>query len=351
VTVVSPTGQNIPVKIINKSEEVKIVEFVPTITGHYKTSILYGGEQVSSSPITFAVSSKELKQNDTRAMGNGLEVAQRGKETSFVVFSPACPNVQIEPFDDSGERIEPKIKALNNNEWKITYTILSVGKYEIRASCPNKGPLSGSPWIVSCVDTSKVQPVNGWSGSLDQNGRLILPVKMIFETTGAGPGELEARLDGIEIKVEKLSNERFKIYIPADGLNPGEHDFDLTWNSLTVSQCPVTAFVTSQQAADKIHLTGRGLSIAQTNETNHFTIDAKQAEPLGGRPEVTLVYQDGFSIPVTINQPKLDEPIFEAFFNPPKSSQGPLNLSVKWGGRLIKGCPLSIPVGKNLKSF
>lgn len=347
VTVLSPTGQNIPVNVFSKSDEIKMVEFVPTVAGHYKTTILYGGEQVSSSPITFAISSASTK-NDARAMGNGLEVAQRGKETSFVVFSPSAPNVQIEPFDVEGERIEPKIKALGNNEWKIFYTILSVGKYEIRASCANKGPLSGSPWIVSCVDSTKVLPVNGWSESLDQDGRLILPVKMIFETNGAGPGELECRLDGTEIKAEKLTNDRFKVYIPADGLTPGEHDFDLTWNGLTVSQCPVTAFVTSQQAADKILLTGRGLSVAQTGETNHFTIDATQAEPLGGRPEVTLVYQDGFSIPVTLNQPKLDESIFEAFYTPPKSSQGPLNLSVKWGGRLIKGCPLSIPVGSSV---
>lgn len=271
VSVLSPTAQNVPVNVINKSEDSKIVEFIPNATGHYKMSILYGGEQINSSPLTFAVSSSGNK-SDARAMGNGLEVSRVNKETSFIVYCPLAPNVQIERFDGQGERIEPKVKSLGNNEWKIFYTILSVGTYEIRASCPNRGPLPGSPWNVSCVDSTKVQPIGGWGSLLDSEGRLILPARITFETTDAGPGELTCVVDGNEINVEKLSEERFKVYIAADGQTPGEHNFDLTWSGVSVSQCPGRAFVTSQQAADKVTLTGRGISSAQSGENAHFTI-------------------------------------------------------------------------------
>lgn len=345
ITVMSPTNQNVPVNIMSKSDEIKIIEFTPQTAGHYKMTLLYGGEQIKS-PITFAVSSSSNNLKDARAMGNGLEVAHRGKETSFVVYCPAAPNVQIEHFDGQGERIEPKIKLLGNNEWRIYYTILSVGRYEIRASCPNRGPLPGSPWTVCCVDSNKVVPSSGWGSLLDSDGRLILPARIVFETLEAGPGELLCTVDNNEINVEKITDEKFKIHIPAEGLAAGEHNLDLTWSGVSVSQCPGTCFVTSQQAADKVTLTGRGLTSAQLGEQAHFTIDATQIP--GGKPEVSLTYQDGFSIPVALNQPRPDEPIWLASYTPPKSSQTPLSLAVKWGGRLIKGCPFSISVGSSV---
>lgn len=343
-SVLSPSGQNVPVTVTNKDDG-KLIEFIPTTAGHYKCIVLYGGDQVRA-PITFAVSSNNVK-SDARAIGNGLEVAHRGKEASFNVFCPSPPNVQIENSDGKGERIEPRTKLLGNNEWKIMYTILSVGRYEIRASCPNRGPLPGSPWSVVCVDNTKVVPSNGWGSFLDVDGRLILPAKIVFETIDAGPGELVCTVDGSEINVEKLSEGKFKVYIPADGLAPGEHNFDLSWSGMSISQCPMKAFVTSQQAADKVLLTGRGLSVAQLGETAHFTIDATQVVPVGGKPEIMLTYQDGFSIPVSLNQTRA-EPVWLASYTPPKTSQGPLSLTVKWGGRLIKGCPFSIAIGSSV---
>lgn len=347
VSILSPTGQNVPVTVTSQEDaDQTLVEFVPTISGHYKCTVLYGGEQVKM-PITFAVLSTTMK-SDVRAIGNGLETAHRGKETSFNVFCPSPPNVQIEHFESNGERIEPKIKLLGNNEWRIMYTILSVGRYEIRASCPNRGPLPGSPWNVVSVDSTKVVPTHGWSSHLDSDGRLILPAKIIFEANEAGPGELICTIDGNELNVEKLGDNKFKVIIGADNLTAGEHDFDLSWSGMSINQCPVTAFVTSQQAADKVSLTGRGLSTAQINEAAHFTIDASQVTPSGGKPEVNVNYQDGFSIPVTLNQPRSEEPIWLASYTPPKSSQGPLNLNVKWGGRIIKGCPFTITVGSSV---
>lgn len=200
VLAVSPTGQNLPVQVIEQSDGQCIIEFTPNAPGHYKLIIMYGGEQITSSPITFAVSSNGGNNKlDARATGHGLEVASRGKETSFTVYCPTMPNVQIERLDEHSERIEPKIKSLGNNEWRVTYTILSVGKYDIRASCPNRGPLPGSPWSISCVDVNKVIPAGGWGSLLDSEGRLILPARIVFDTTQAGPGEMICTIDGRDL--------------------------------------------------------------------------------------------------------------------------------------------------------
>lgn len=195
---IAPNGQNIPVQAIQQADGQIIIEFIPNIPGHYKLHVLYGGEPINGSPLTFAVNGLDSNQleNQHISNGSGLEIAHRGKETSFTVYCPTMPNVQIERFDEQSERIEPKIKSLGNNEWRISYTILSVGKYDIRVSCPNRGPLFGSPWNISCVDSNKVIPIGGWAALLDEEGRLVLPARIVFDTLQAGPGELMCSVDG-----------------------------------------------------------------------------------------------------------------------------------------------------------
>ncbi|XP_005177800.1 filamin-C isoform X2 [Musca domestica] len=342
---VSPTNQNVPVHINEQSEGIYSVEFIPTQPGSYKLTLMYGGETLPSSPYTFTASTNGAR-TDSRAAGNGLEVCHRNKEASFIVYCPVQPNVQIERSDEFGERIEPKIKPLGNNEWRISYTILTVGRYEIRASCPNRGNLPGSPWHISCVESSKVAPVGGWGTLLDHEGRLILPARIVFDVENAGPGELNCTIDGVEIPVDKLPDGKLRLYINGDNMTPGEHDLELTWSGLTIVQCPRSAFVTGQQAADKVVLTGRGLAAAQAGEAAHFTIDATDAP--AGRPEVILVHQDNTSVPVSLAQPRPNEAIWMASYTPQKSSSGPLTLSVKWNGRLVKGCPLTVAVGSSM---
>ncbi|XP_016928916.3 filamin-B isoform X2 [Drosophila suzukii] len=342
---ISPSNQSIPVLIAEQSEGVYNVEFVPSQPGNYKLTLMYGGETIPSSPLNFTASSSGVR-NDARAAGHGLEVCHRNKEASFVVYCPIAPNVQIERLDEYGERIEPKIKALGNNEWRISYTILSVGKYEIRANCPNRGSLPGSPWHISCVESNKVTPVGGWGTLVDHDGRLILPARIIFDVENAGPGKLVCSIDGIEIPVDKLVDGKMCLNITGENLAAGEHDLDLTWSGLTITQCPRSAFVTGQQAADKVQLMGRGLAAAQAGEAAHFTIDASNAP--AGRPEVILTSQDNTSLPVSLAQPRPSENIWMASYTPLKSTTGTLNLSVKWNGRLVKGCPLTVAVGSSM---
>ncbi|XP_055852874.1 filamin-A isoform X2 [Episyrphus balteatus] len=342
---VSPSNQNLPVRVTEQSDGVYSVDFLPSVPGNHRLTVLYGGETVQGSPFNFTVSATGNK-GDTRAAGTGLEVCHRNKEASFVVYCPIAPNVQIERVDEFGERIEPKIKALGNNEWRISYTILSVGRYEIRASCPNRGSLPGSPWNVSCVEASKVTPVGGWGTLLDHEGRLILPARIVFDVDQAGPGELVCTIDGIEIPVDKLSDGKTRLFVSADNLAPGEHDLDLTWSGMSIVQCPRSAYVTAQQAADKVVLTGRGLAASQAGEAAHFTIDATNAP--AGRPEVILVHQDNTAVPVSLAQPRPNENIWLASYTPQKSSSGSLTLSVKWNGRLVKGCPLTVAVGSSM---
>lgn len=245
-------GQMVPVRITDSGDDHHIVEFTPHACETHRLSVTYGGEPLPGSPFQFDVctaaaaaaaqnhnnnknhngihssssnnnssshhnnnqssSSSVLARNDAnavRAAGTGLEVANRGREATFVVHCPGTPNVQIERVDEPGDRIEPKVKLISGSgagkgappsEWRVTYTVLAVGVYEVRVSCPNRGTLPGSPWRVNGVDTTKVMPVGGWGTHLDADGRLVLPARFVFDISAlAGPGELVCTVDGREL--------------------------------------------------------------------------------------------------------------------------------------------------------
>lgn len=149
--------------------------------------------------------------------------------------------------------------------------------------------------------------------------------------------------------MDKQADGKSRLYISADGLSPGEHNFDLTWSGIPISQSPRSAFVTSTQTSEKVVLSGRGLAAAQAGEVAHFTIDASQAPH--GRPEVLLHYQDNVTVPVSLVQQRPNEAIWLASYTPPKANGGPLNLEIKWNGRTVKGCPLAVVVGKFSKFY
>lgn len=144
--------------------------------------------------------------------------------------------------------------------------------------------------------------------------------------------------------VDKQADGKSRLYISSDGFSSGEHNFDLTWSGIPISQSPISAVVASSQTSEKVVLSGRGLAAAQAGDVAHFTIDATQAP--NGRPEVILHYQDNVTVPVSLSQQRPNEAIWLASYTPVKASGGPLNLLVKWNGRVVKGCPLAVVVGE-----
>lgn len=251
-----------------------VVEFTPHSCEPHRLTVTYGGEPVPGTPITFDVCSaadaaaavatpyanqshinNHNNQNNNnnnghsignlnngqhhsngngrngsgdsatiRASGTGLEVAHRAKEAAFTVFCPGTPNVQIERVDEAGDRVEPRVKLVaaagagsgnkgGASEWRVAYTLLSVGMYEIRVSCPARGALPGSPWRVNAVDTNKVMPVGGWGGHLDGDGRLVLPARFVFDISAqAGPGELVCTVDGRELGELINKTNQFEVW-------------------------------------------------------------------------------------------------------------------------------------------
>ena len=96
VTVTSPLGGELPLEIKRVAKErgeVDLVEFMPEAAGNYKFMILYGGEQVPGSPVTFAVEDK--RANELRVHGDGLANGQVNISFYFINHDTSLINLCI----------------------------------------------------------------------------------------------------------------------------------------------------------------------------------------------------------------------------------------------------------------
>ncbi|KAJ8980081.1 hypothetical protein NQ317_009437 [Molorchus minor] len=192
--------------------------------------------------------------------------------------------------------------------------------------------LPGSPFRPKIVDPSAVRLIGGWNQYLDDSGRIKLPAKLAFDISNAGPGILECKISGRKVNAEK-SGSRIRFDLSGEGLNAGEHDFDITFANIPLPEAPNTVVC----LGDQVVLTGRGLAQAQCGEPAVFTIDSSKAST--GNPEVTLHAADT-NIPVPVMISLAGEKIWRASYT--VTNPGNYLLSVLWAGRPVKGCPLIV---------
>lgn len=132
--------------------------------------------------------------------------------------------------------------------------------------------LPGSPFRPTAVDPSAVRLIGGWNQYLDDSGRIKLPAKLAFDISNAGPGALECRIEGRKVHSEKSGN-RVRFDLSSDGLNAGEHEFDMKFSNMSLPEIPKSVV----SLGDQVILTGRGLAQAQCGEPAVFNIDGSKA--------------------------------------------------------------------------
>lgn len=94
VTATSPLGRHLPIEVM-ASGEGELIEFVPTVPGKYKISILYGGTEIPDSPITFIAQESILP----KVSGNGLTRGIFNEPCYFVIDAKdiyGAPEIKID---------------------------------------------------------------------------------------------------------------------------------------------------------------------------------------------------------------------------------------------------------------
>lgn len=327
VIATNPIQQQVQVQHTIVSDDLVQVSFLPSMAGLYQVTVTYGGVPVKNSPLALGVGAIGPTP-PPRAVGKGLESAVVGERTSFTVSSAVQPRVQVESIDGI---IDAHIQCPKAGEFIVSYTPKWVGVYDIIISIgPNDLP--GSPFRPVVVDPSAVRLIGGWTQYLDDIGRIKLPAKLVFDTSNAGPGNLECKISGRKISPDKNGN-RFKFELSTEGLTAGESDFEMRFANLRLPETPNTAIALGAQVV----LNGKGLSQAQCGEPSVFTIDGSKAT--SGNPEVTLHAVDT-NVPIPVMLSLTGDKIWRATYT--INTPGNYLLSVLWAGRPVKGCPLMV---------
>jgi len=342
VTVTSPLGKNLPIDVTATTEDGEAIEFVPAVPGRYKLAILYGGQEVPGSPLTFVVEEEGV----ARVSGEGLTGGQVGQAATFQLDASGLmgePQVQVDGPDSVArttvEEHEPGL-------YTVTYTPREVGLFDARVLW-NGREVPGSPFHPKVVDPRKVRVIGGWESQQDREGRLELSVaeekKLVFDVAEAGPGKLRGEVRSgsnatIPCRVDQPSAARSRVsFVPQEA---GEHLLYLYWHDVPLPGSPFLAFADTQSASSdssRVVLRGHGLASARCGQEAEFTIDGSQAGP--GAPEVTM---SGVKADINVHLHPSGNNVYRAAYTP--SVAGAYLLNVAWSGRQIKGCPLKVTV-------
>lgn len=119
----------------------------------------------------------------------------------------------------------------------------------------------------------------------------------------------------------------------------GEHRVTIKHNGFALPWSPLKGWASDDAGqpaqTGKVKLTGVGLVRANCHENNFFIVDGSKARP--GVPTASLSsgHED-----INVELRPVAKEVYEACYVP--KTNGTYHLNVTWGGRLVKGCPLSI---------
>lgn len=127
VIVTNPLGQAIAVQQTELDNHLQQILFLPNLSGLYQVAVTYGGVPVKGSPLALGVGPVGPTP-PPRAVGKGLESAQVGERTSFIITSAIQPRVQIEAAEGS---VDAQMQCPRIGEYIVSYTPRWVGTYDI----------------------------------------------------------------------------------------------------------------------------------------------------------------------------------------------------------------------------
>ena len=292
VTVIYPVGDAYPIDIksLNGKNGIELVEFRPDVAGLYKFIILYGGQQIPESPISFPVKDLDRRSesrdseehNETsnlhlRAFGQGLQKGQVGLPCTFEVEqSRGEPLPEVIVLHPNSTIVDAKIEEVTDSRSdsvaggssissvRVVYVPDCTGIFLVHLR-QHSGETLEYPVNICCPNSIKI------IGGFDLSTSSFSPKLSKGEETvvglyigDAGPGKVEAELtppSGGKVKTDVVSKQdkaeiRFRPY------EEGDYHLYIRYSGFVLNFCPMTGFLDSGKKSastnGKVRLTGMG---------------------------------------------------------------------------------------------
>lgn len=285
---------SVPVNIQQK-DGIFSVEFTPTKSGKYLTSLLYGGitipfdQKIMVSPAIDFTKMKILNLN------SGLNYTNQLKE--FIVdLSRTGAKIDLNSMaitiiDPNGSSVAHKL-MLTGVVFEVLFTPKIVGQHKIHISYDDE-PIPGSPYAINVTnycDPSRVK-VSGDGVIRGVTGQLS---KFTIDTIDAGLGGLSLAVEGpAETKLKCIDSKCGSCKVEYTPTEAGEYEISIMFAKKHVPGSPFTVSVTNPVCPEKVRVFGPAIENQPiiAAEITHFNIDVSEAGP--GLVAVTINNRDG----------------------------------------------------------
>lgn len=330
ISIAGPNGQLIPNQVVTAAPGLLEVHYVPVNTGIHRVSVTYNGCSVATGlPSQFNV----VDIDKVTVRGDGLGLVQCGKVATFIINAPDAHRKDIDVCirGANGKELIPNITEFATGNFRVEYTPLSVGVYEVHVSYFGK-EISCSPYQVKAWDASRVLLADVSMGQVGIESSFKVVV------SEAGEGVLEISLTdplGHLLANQVLPVEPGVLEVVYTPKVTGIHKGHVTFNREKVSASPFTFLVIDP---NNVSCWGDGLTCAAVNKIATFCITAPQAQTQD--VSVKVIGPTGNEVFSRLTQTGAGT--FKVDYSP--TVAGVYLVNVFYYGRIIPSCPIQVNV-------
>ena len=269
VTADGPSTEGEPSSlVVNPSEkgnpEVYDIVYVPTAMGQHRVFLLWSGDKIPGSPLTFEVGDRSKMQR-----------FPYGKPVTLDITASSAKNLDAHAIhEDTNTKSKVKVNKEKNGQFKLAFQPKTPGVYAIHVSL-KKNPIPGSPFRILYLgpsDPSKVKVVD-----FSNKGTVNVPFQFSIDAEEAGTGELAVNLEGPgDVKDSDITftpQEESSCYdVSYTPKTSGEHQFHITWAGKPLPSGPFLTDIADDTPNCETVLAGKATNIVEVGKPATVTL-------------------------------------------------------------------------------
>ena len=237
-------------KIANNHDGTFTVSLSPWHIGKNEIQILWGGNSIPETPISFEVV-KSIEASDITAAGSGLKQAFVDSETSVVINAIESGLVEqgildaaFECGEDEDEEDIPLIEITDEGEGMYNLSLLPVreGTFALHITYDNQH-ISNSPFTIEVLGAPNSGKCKVFGEAMEKKPAFFAlnkPIKFSVDTSEAGSGNINisaVQPNGISVKVNTI-NEDDLYHLKLDPTEVGHYQVKVKWDGEAVPGSP-----------------------------------------------------------------------------------------------------------------
>ncbi|KAL7301856.1 hypothetical protein TKK_0005461 [Trichogramma kaykai] len=316
---ISARGHNIPTQVTPQGNARFSVGFVPFEACEHLVNIAFNKRTVPGCPIVARVA----PDAHVTVSGQALSSAPLGRQSALTLSNVAgsLEDLEVNVEGPNGQAVPAQVTDNKDTTCTVSFTPRIVGEHRISVSHRNQ-PVLGSPFSCKVYDVAAIKVKDA------KRGVIGLPVTFLVETSQAGPGNLEVKVNGGRVPTSAQAQGPHTYAISFTPREPITHTVDLRFNGEDVPGSPFTCQVNDTAKV----LVSEALEKVSVQRVASFVIEADS------KPTVDVLAPTRESLPVIIDQ--TGPTTYNAGFTP--KDVGDHSVQVKLKGAHVQGSPFLV---------